>query len=379
MSNLEKSYLHGIAFIKKRARIVHKSKGFWKGRKIIPAEEWMKKQKHYNFEEPLGFLPDGYDSNKIFFYLPPENEKQYNARKLWWNDYHDFLTETKNPDYGSRMCKSCPFNEFKISWGLDKFLLRYLEKNLVNYKPTCDIINSFECPHGNQKVASLLTILGNMFLMVDEALKYCWDVRRKHDFAHYIDYNREVAGRSKPITNEIWKETLGLKVPRLPLSNVMDVYNVLTNPELMDFMIDQYVDAVGTDVYRRVVYMGYSQNFNVEQVELFRPYLLNLFEKNKDLLRLEDLVDCYDYTLEEEESKRQEEEKDLARLKVEEPEIYQKRMDRKNSGLCQICNGFAKVFCVNCKTWICADHWEQHGIDVHGFILKFPSYFNRDW
>jgi len=375
MSNLERASREGVIIAKKMARVSKtKRGGFWRGKKIVTEEEWHKEQRNPFDDECLKYIPETF-SDTIFFLVPPSDENQYNARAAWKKDYFDFLEQTKNPEYGRKKCKGCPFNEFKISWGLQTILLKYLEKNLLDYKPSCDIFNIFECPYGYEKDAKELLIIGRFFVLVDEALGYCWDLTRKHESALYVNFLSERMGyKHGYITSAIWEKMTGLKVPRLSLYDVRDVYDVLTRPELMELLLDQYIDALGTGNYRNIVQFE-SPSFVVEQVEACKEIIIEFFAENKELVKLEDLEDCYGYDLEREESNRQQKIQDEKRLEVENPKYFWELKDRNNSGICLVCNGFAKVCCINCNKWLCADHWEEHGFEKHHFVMNIPDYY----
>lgn len=118
------------------------------------------------------------------------------------------------------------------------------------------------------------------------------------------------------------EEKLGKEVRRLskvPIRNVQDVYNALTDRETLDKVLEQGLDD--------------------EEYQEHREELVNLFIGLKDKIKIEDLT-LYEpiFTLNIQKSK------------------------------CSICQDFANIHCINCSNnnfWLCIDHWKQHNMDKH--------------
>lgn len=379
MTSLDRAYKKAAALVKKMARATAEAnEKFWNGREIIPAEEWHKKSDYPEENDCLQYIPDVYQ-DRYHFLCSPNNENQYKNRKRWEKDYFEFLNHRKDPEFGKYKCRTCPLNEFEMYFGIKDILRRYFEKNLPNYSPSCGVVNIFQCPYGYEESSNSLLNLGSIFRIVDESLRYCWDLTWKHDRAHYVDFQTGRVGQERRIISwNIWEKMIGLKVPRLPLQSVQDIFNVLTTPELLEFLLDEYIDAVGMRNYENIVKHEWP-TFTVEDVEEFKEMIMYFFSENRELVKLESLTDCFGYTAEQEEVNRNEKNQREKQFRIKNPSGFQEIEDRNNSGICPLCGGIAKVYCMNCSAWVCADHWEQHGFEKHGFEVKIPDYYTQPW
>jgi hypothetical protein len=114
------------------------------------------------------------------------------------------------------------------------------------------------------------------------------------------------------------EEKLGKEVKRLskvPIRNVQDVYNALTDRETLNKVLEQGLD---------------------EDYQRHRDELVNLFMDLKDKIKIEDLT-------------------------LYEP-IFTSNIQKST---CSICQDFANIHCTNCSdddndVWLCVDHWKQH-------------------
>jgi hypothetical protein len=111
------------------------------------------------------------------------------------------------------------------------------------------------------------------------------------------------------------------KLSKVPIRNVQDVYNALTNKEGLDQLLEQGLDD--------------------EEYQRHREELVNLFMniKEKDKIKIEDFT-------------------------LHEP-IFTLNIQKSK---CFICEEFANIHCINCSNnniWLCVDHWRQHIKDKH--------------
>jgi hypothetical protein len=108
------------------------------------------------------------------------------------------------------------------------------------------------------------------------------------------------------------------KLATFPIRNEEDVYNTLTNRQMLDKVLEQGLD---------------------EEFRKFKDSLVEFFMTIKDSVRIEDL--------------------DVR------PPVFKSDCLK---GKCSICSEFANIRCTNCiNVWLCTDHLEQHKIHHHGF------------
>jgi hypothetical protein len=105
---------------------------YWKGRKIIPLDKWLKitkantisRRENYNIKEGVHYFPDDY----FQFMFPlgiPEDLKE--VANKWYLDYIELMEYRKNPHYGRTKCFRCllsPHNDDHIFNGVNKVIAR---------------------------------------------------------------------------------------------------------------------------------------------------------------------------------------------------------------------------------------------------------------
>ena len=343
----------------------------WRGKKIIPAQEWSNKVRPPVRPDYLQYMPDTFLDWVLFFGCPQDDES-LKAQQGWYKVYIEYLEKTKNPEYGRHLCKQCPLSSISDSFGIGNIILRYLENTLKNYKYPCDVLNVFKCPHGFENT-NFLRALGNVQRILDQAISYSCELTRMHDNSVYINFVSGRAGyenQANKITNQIWDVMKGRKVPRLPLRGIKTVHAALTRKDQVEILLDQYLDSLDPE-NGRVILDGTW--FDTKYIrELKQPILLFL-EDNNNLVMQEELTDWYRNQSQREE-RREQEEIEAEKKEIEDPRHGHELRDRRSSGVCVICNNLAKVYCVNCQNWVCVEHWEKHGLDQHNFTLKIPNY-----
>ena len=137
MTTLDRAYNQAAAIVKnKTQKASDLQKNFWRGRKIIPLEEWQKINfgKDYKYSTNpkmyLKFIPDTY--NEYLVILPITSDVSVRKeRSEWFKDYIDYVEYIKDPALGRSKCNNCPFVEPKITFGIKKMIKRYLEKNSI--------------------------------------------------------------------------------------------------------------------------------------------------------------------------------------------------------------------------------------------------------
>ena len=113
------------------------------------------------------------------------------------------------------------------------------------------------------------------------------------------------------------------RLSKVPIRNVEDIYQALTNRQTLDDVLVQ----------------GLEQEYQKHKDDI-----VNFFMSLKDSIRKEDLFNAQNSdTYNSDDYLRQQQ--------------YAK---------CSICQGFANINCVNCNNvWLCIDHWKQHKLDRH--------------
>ena len=205
----------------------------------------------------------------------------------------------------------------------------------------CKVLNRNVCPYDNKgsKIKANanfdiddLFALYKLAFQVEIAFSHAYSMSKSNETIYETDFE---AGKVKEIytnyhgdhysfSTEYPLEQKLSKVYRLsqvPIRNVQDVYNALTDREILNKVLEQRLNS---EEYRR-----------------HRDELVNLFMGLKDKVKIEDLT-------------------------LYEP-IFTSNIQKSK---CSICQEFANILCINCSddnnnVWLCADHWKQHKVDKH--------------
>jgi hypothetical protein len=347
---------------------------YWKGRKIIPLDKWLKitkantisRKENYNVKEGLQYFPDDYFEWMFSLGIPEDLKEEANK---WYSDYIELMEYRRNPRYGKTKCFGCLLNpdpeDSALFIGINKVIARALgggnnynnskkdtgdssstnnnsSSSTTTSKQTsiypCKVLNRYACPYDNKggKVRAdakfdvdALFALYNLAFQVEIAFSHAYSMSKSNETIYETDFE---AGKVKEIyanyhgdpysfsTEYPLEEKLGkvMRLFKIAIRNVQDVYKALTDRETLNKLLEQGLDD--------------------EEYQRHRDEIVNLFMDLKDKVRIEDLI-------------------------VYEPIWTFKR----EKGKCSICNEFANIHCVNCKDqiWLCVDHWRRHKKDRH--------------
>jgi hypothetical protein len=343
---------------------------YWKGRKIIPLDKWLKitkantisRSESYNVKEGLQYFPDDYFAWMFPLGIPEEFKEEANK---WYSEYIELMEYRRNPHYGRTKCFRCllspDMEESALFVGINKVISRAMEgennetssnnskkddnSNTTNSTTStrtsiypCKVLNRYACPYDN-KVSKIkadanfdvedLFALSKLAFQVELAFGHAYSMSKSNETIYETDFE---AGKVKEIyanyygdpypfsTEYPLGEKLSKAVKRLskvPINNVKDVYNALTNRDTFGKLLQQGLE---------------------EEYQQYKNQLIEFFMNMKDKVRIEDLI-------------------------IYEPIWTLKR----EKGKCSTCNEFANIHCVNCydNIWLCVDHWTHHKVDYH--------------
>ncbi|MBI5377417.1 MAG: hypothetical protein HZA82_02190 [Thaumarchaeota archaeon] len=370
-SAARKAIKHAEKIAESENKIKKQNRKFWNGRKIISKEEWKKKVSFPMSPDYLQYISDTF--TRVPFFDHPEDEKTRQARSEWVKDHLELVTSKKDPAYGRYICESCILNP---SLNITSKYLRELILNGYQEDPTkpaypCDVCSFFECPYG--KRGNALVFLGETWKILDSALDCARDATIDFNGAYRVDFDRGFAGRYNfrhGYQNIELQQILDNPPhPPVPFRDIKDLYNILTNPELLGNVLEQYARSIEEkpvydfdhDIWKKQVLGDQIQRLREENKSI-----IEVFEMLKDTIKIENLHP-YGKTLEEEARRKQEDLESEKKWELENPERAKELAIK--SGSCTVCAKFAKIYCDNCKIWMCTEHWRQHGIQVHKIEL----------
>ena len=122
---------------------------YWKGKPIIPSEEWIEIR---NTAHALKYFPDDFDQDLTYI---PEDKIGLGRENIteWGSDYLELMEHVKNPNYGRLECFHCllsPDGDDPIFVGINRLVAKSLNngtqrRNGMQYP--CQVVNRFQCPY----------------------------------------------------------------------------------------------------------------------------------------------------------------------------------------------------------------------------------------
>ena len=171
-----------------------------------------------------------------------------------------------------------------------------------------------------------LFALYDLAFQVELAFNHAYSMYKNNETTYQADFD---AGKVKEIyanycgdpysfsTDYLLEEKFSKSVMRLskvPIRNVQDAYNALTNRNTFDKLLQQGLH---------------------EEYQQYKDQIVKFFMNIKDKIKIEDLT-----------------------LYVP---IFRSNIQKSK---CSICQEFASIYCINCSNnnnvWLCVDHWKQH-------------------
>jgi hypothetical protein len=348
---------------------------YWKGRKVIPLDKWLKltrantisRKESYNVKVGLQYFPDDYFAWMFPLGIPEDHKEEANR---WYSEYIELMEYRRNPRIGRTKCFRCllspDMEESALFVGINKVIARSLaekdigsstnnskkdDNNNTHYTTSasiypCKVLNRYACPYDNKDgkikadanfdVDSLFA-LNNLAFQVELAFSNAYSISKSNEIIYETDFE---AGKVKEIyanyrgdlysfsTEYPLEEKLGkvMRLSKVSIKNVQDVYNALTNRDTFDKLLQQGLK---------------------EEYQKYRTEIVNLFmsQKEKYKIKIEDLT--------------------LHEL------IFTSNIQKSK---CFICQEFANIHCINCSddnnVWLCVDHWKQHKTDYHNYSIE---------
>jgi hypothetical protein len=314
--------------------------GYWKGRKIIPKDQWLgmahsisKGNKKYSVRDALRYFPDSYIEYVLPFGIPEHLKAE---TKKWYKYYIELMEHKKDPEYGSTKCHECLLcphrDKFLLGIGIHKVIARGMEpekKEGEEYTPIypCPVINRYECPYqreGRPNVNDLFAIQ-EIAHAIDMAFLKAYTITKSNDTVYDTDF---VAGKVNEIITlnngspHSWDTAYPIeeKLPRVeglsivPIRNVDDIFAALKDSDTLAKVLEQGLE---------------------EQYLSMKDSIVEQFMSKKDKFKKEDL-----------------------RIVPLDPSNMK--------AFCTMCQGFANIHCINCSNvWLCTSHWKQHQVERH--------------
>lgn len=277
----------------------------------------------------MDFFPNEYHEYPFLGLAVPDNIRE--DANAWYKNYIELMDYTKNSEYGKRKCRDCLLNPNHDGsyFGLYKFIANALE--ITKYP--CQLVNFYTCPYEDDKrdlfeLNQIVEIIGRTLskTLNIKGTRIIYKIDFETNKVQEIDtflcgepYAENLPG-GKPIEHRLKEISERIeKLSILPMRNLDDIFELLTNKEKLDIVLE-----IGLD-------KKYLQ---------YKDKLVEFFISIKSNARKQDLV--------------------VRSLSVHNIE--------KNK--CSVCNLPANLNCINCSDkdiWICMNDLKKH-MDVHSTL-----------
>ena len=130
---------------------------YWKGRKVVSLNEWLKIKNNYGLNAALQYFPNDFPRSGFTFMLYGiEDQTLQQEADRWRSDFIKLMEYRKNPEYGKSKCFRCLLSpdreEAGIFIGINKVISRALDVDSGSIYP-CKVLNRFACPYDKKIVA----------------------------------------------------------------------------------------------------------------------------------------------------------------------------------------------------------------------------------
>jgi hypothetical protein len=313
--------------------------GYWKGRKIIPKDQWLemghsisKGNKKYSVRDALQYFPDSYIEYVFLFGIPDHLKAEANK---WRSYYIELMQHKKDPGYGSTKCRECLLcphrDKFLLDIGIHRVIARGMEPEREEgeeYTPIypCPVINRYECPYEREERPNVNDLFAIMEIAhaIDMAFLKAYEITKSNDTVYDTDF---VAGEVNEIitlydgsSHSRGTDPIDEKLPKVkglsivPIRNVDDVFSALKDGNTLSKVLEQGLE---------------------EQYLSMKEFIVKEFMSKKDKFKKEDL--------------------DIVSIEPSNMKAF-----------CTTCQGFANIHCINCNNvWLCTSHWKQHQAERH--------------
>lgn len=266
---------------------------YWKGKKIVTMAEWKKKIgrndkpfqegiEDQKIKEALQYFPDDYEKS-IFAFVVPQELKEVGDK--WYNQYLE-LMQFRNDLKCSRLlcfgCLLCPDKEKSAKLvGISRLIAKAVEvdrgeeddnSNSTTTTTTttpslypCPVLNRFKCPYDRKEMKEKPKYQQHLVRNEEE-------VKEEEDSNSYdVDYLFLLSDYSFTVESAFIKAREEKSI--IPIKNVEDIYNALTDRETLDKLLRQDLDEEHLKYKDEIVefFMSIKDNIRMEDLAFYRP------------------------------------------------------------------------------------------------------------
>jgi hypothetical protein len=235
---------------------------YWKGKPIIPLDEWIKFR---DTSYALDYFPDDFD--RLLTCIPEDGLKEQKREDVWkWDsDFLELMEYTRNPNYGRLRCFHCllsPDGDDPIFIGINRLVAKGLDNGEQENGPIeypCRVVNRFQCPYErtNVKEDNEVESTNSHF--------YVEDLFRLQKMAFIV---------------EIVLATARKEDSEIQIKDKQDVLHVLSDKDTFIKLLKQANDTLNSSEYREVFagqnidsivnyFMGIKEMIDLNELRLY--------------------------------------------------------------------------------------------------------------
>jgi len=356
-----------------KIRIEKAKPKMWKDKIILPLEKWRKKQ-NWHTHEWRNYYPDRYVPNLLIY--PGDNETIRGYQDEWWPGFCEYMESVKEPGYGKLKCKGCIFNPDdspKTTNIRDAIITINQDPDNKLVEFPCKVLNFFKCPFEFDSDKNVIFVKGDVWRIFDDAIKYNAKLTgRKHN-TYTVNFEKKwIFGRhsDSDIKLDNFEEFFNnMKFPKFETIGQEGLYDTITTRDKLKSILEEYLDALLNGIEKDAHNMLLVKHFKENPDEF-----LDMFDKIKSSITLENLQNTDGMTLREIDAKNEEYAKFVAER---EKWIGHKKLDPPRpedlSGACFSCGELANILCKNCNIWTCIQHRIDHAVQSHKYTIHENS------
>ena len=232
---------------------------YWKGRKVVSLNEWLKIKNNYGLNTALKYLPNNFPRSGFTFILYGiKDQTLMQEAEHWCSDFERLMEYSRNAEYGKTKCFRCLIStdreEAGIFIGINKVISSALDTNTDDSSIyPCKILNRFACPYDKKMIAGS-----------EEGEGLSGNIVTKKPDVDFLFYLSELAFA---VELALAKAQEGDSVFRI--RSAADAYEALTNKEILE----------------KVLQRGLKE----EHIQ-YKDRIMELLTNLKDRIKVEDLT-----------------------------------------------------------------------------------------
>jgi hypothetical protein len=265
---------------------------YWKGKKIVTLADWKRKlvrsgkpfrkgtEDHQRIKEALQFFPDDYEHPLFPLAVPQELMKVANR---WYNQYLELMKFRKNMKCSRLLCFGCllcpDIEKSKNYLGINRLIARAIEVNndgeegednnsnfdtptTIQSRYPCSVLNRFKCPYEKKEKRKKLN---------HQQQSGKGEEEEKGSNSFDVDYLFRLAAVSSIVESALIKARKENSI--VPINNLEDIYNALTDRETLDKLLQQGLDEERLMYKDEIVefFMSIKESIRMEDLTFYNP------------------------------------------------------------------------------------------------------------